>query len=492
MFNLFESCFFCITPSLKDQRFFMKTINVDVAIIGGGTSGLNARKELNKLGKSWVIIEGGPLGTTCARVGCMPSKVLIAAAERAHDIATAGEFGIDVKENGWSIDGKAVMTRVRRLRDRFVNGVNQAFADMPDEQLIRGYARFEDVTTLRVDEDTRVKAKAVVIASGSRPNLPPVIQNLSKHYLDNSSVFELEDLPKSLVVLGSGVIGLELGQAMHMLGVEVVVLGRQKRITFFKDEEVSAYSNKAFDARLDLQLGAQVHEVTEDEQGVTVKWTNGEGQSYERTFDKLLNAAGRRPNVDTLGLAEAGFKLDAHGMPHWDKRTLQIQDFPVFLAGDANHELSLLHEASDEGRIAGYNAGAYPQMYSTVRRVPMSVAFTSPQMASVGDVDHILNGDEGKDYVSGSVDFANQGRARVMDVNCGMVKLYACPKQGRLLGAQMFGPRMENMAHFIALAIQRNASVAELLTMPFYHPTFEEGLRTALNALDDKLKLRRH
>lgn len=467
----------------------MKTIDVDVAIIGGGTAGLNARKELQKQGKTWTIIEEGPLGTTCARVGCMPSKLLIAAAERAHDIATASEFGIQVKEKGWSVDGKAVMARVKGMRDGFVEGVSQTFEDMDDDQLIRGHARFEDTTTLKIDEDTRVQAKAVVIAVGSRPNMPPIIEGLSQHYLDNSSIFELDNLPKSLVVLGAGVIGMELGQAMHMLGVDVVILGKEKQISFFQDEEVSDYCNNAFKARLNLQLGAQVHEITENAKGVTVKWTDFDGETHERVFDKLLNATGRRPNMDKLGLKEAGFSLDEHGMPDWDTRTLQIEDAPVFIAGDANHVLPLLHEASDEGRMAGYNAAVYPQVSSAVRRVPMSIAFTSPQMASVGEIEEILASEEGKHYMTGSVDFADQGRARVMDVNCGMVKLYACPKQGRLLGAQMFGPRMENMAHFIALAVHNNVCVPELLQTPIYHPTFEEGLRTALNALVRNLRL---
>ena len=154
----------------------MKTRDVDVAIIGAGSAGLNARHECEKAGASYVLIESGPYGTTCARVGCMPSKLLIAAAERAHEIGGSGMFGIDVKE--WRVDGKAVMERVRRERDRFVGFVVESTEAIEVEKRLRGHARFVGPTTLEVDDHTRVKAKSVVIATGSRPWVPSQLSGL--------------------------------------------------------------------------------------------------------------------------------------------------------------------------------------------------------------------------------------------------------------------------------------------------------------------------
>ncbi len=198
----------------------MQTRTVDVAIIGAGTAGLNARREVVNADGSALLIESGPYGTTCARVGCMPSKLLIAAADVAHELAGANRFGIDVAE-GWGINGSGVMDRVRRERDRFAGFVVESTEALPEAQRLCGRARFVGPTTLEVDDHTRVEARAVVIAAGSSPVVPPPFEAIREQVMINDDVFELEDLPDSIAVIGTGIIGLELGQALTRLGVRV-------------------------------------------------------------------------------------------------------------------------------------------------------------------------------------------------------------------------------------------------------------------------------
>ncbi len=460
----------------------MRTMNVDIAIIGAGTAGLNARREAEKAGKSWVLIENGPYGTTCARVGCMPSKLLIAASEAAHGAHGAHRFGVTVESV--QIDGRAVMDRVRRERDRFAGFVVEATEALPAENRLHGTARFTGPTTLVVDDHTEVEAKSVVIASGSSPWVPPPLDKLKKRILVNDDVFEWVDLPKSVAVVGTGIIGLELGQALHRLGVEITFFNPFEMLGPFTDPEVKRVTREVLSQEMDLQLGITDVEVEEDDEGVDFRWKTAGGEARSGRFEWVLAAAGRRPNLPDLGAT--GLELDERGRPRWDPLTTQAGDAPIFIAGDVSGHRPLLHEASDEGRIAGANAVRYPEVVAHQRRTSLAVAFTDPQMALLGQ--RFVDIDE-ENRVVGEVSFADQGRSRVMGVNAGILRVYADRRTCRLVGAEMFGPRAEHIAHLLAWAVQRNQLVEALLDMPFYHPVIEEGVRTALRDLARNLRL---
>lgn len=467
----------------------MNTKKVDVAIIGAGTAGLNARKEVEAAGKSWVLIEGGPYGTTCARVGCMPSKLLIAAADSAHHVSTSGQFGIRVPEDSWEVDGKAVMERVRSERDRFAGFVVDATEEIPSQKRLRGWARFVDTTTLMVDDDTRVEAEAVVVATGSRPWIPPQLEAIREDVLTSDAVFELDDLPESMAVFGTGIIGLELGQAMARLGVRVTFFNPFEELGIFTDTRLIEKADQVFNEQLDIHLGVQGVEVERVDGQTHIAWSDIDGVAHDARFETVLAAAGRRPNLERLDLERAGLELGQKGIPVYDKYTMQCADSPVFLAGDVSGHRPLLHEASEEGRIAGSNAARFPSVESSLRKVPLSIAFTHPQMATVGKTFAELDTDETS---VGEVSYDNQGRARVMGLNSGLVRLYGDRSNCRLVGAEMFGPRVEHTAHLLAWAVQRGATVPSLLRMPFYHPVFEEGIRTGLRDLARELRVHGH
>jgi dihydrolipoamide dehydrogenase len=459
----------------------MNTRRVDVAIIGAGTAGLAARREAVQLGASVVLIEGGPYGTTCARVGCMPSKLLVAAAEVAHQVAGAGRFGICVPD-GVRIDGAAVLERVRRERDRFVGFVLESVEAIPAQQRVRGHALFAAPTVLLVDDHTRVEARAVVIATGSSPVLPAPLRALRPRLLVNDDVFELRDLPASLAVIGTGIVGLELGQALHRLGVRTTLFSHSARLAQISDPDVHAAALAVLGAELDLQLGSEPA-VAPAGDAFVVRWRDAAGQPREARFDAVLAATGRAPNLAALDLAAAGIPA----LPAVDPRTMQCGDLPIFVAGDASAYRPFLHEAVDEGRIAGVNAARYPDVRAEPRRTLLSITFTSPNIAAVGEPFHALATDQ---VEVGSVSYEDQGRARVMGENAGLVRVYAARRGGTLLGAEMFGPRVEHTAHLLAWAVQRRLTAADALAMPIYHPAIEEGIRTALRDLCARLRVR--
>ena len=467
----------------------MNTINVDVAIIGAGSAGLNARREVEKAGKSVLLIESGPYGTTCARVGCMPSKLLIAAADAAHEVERAGMFGIEV--DGFRVDAPKVFARVRAERDRFVGFVADDTENLPPEQLLRGHARFTGPNSLMVDDHSLVNAGTTVIASGSSPFIPPpfdvLLEEAPERLLVNDDVFELDEVPETLAVIGTGIIGLELGQALQRLGATVTFFNPFPQIGPFTDPEVQRVSRDILGAELELQTESRVHDVSVHDEGVELQWTDRSGELRKERFEKVLVAAGRRPNLEGLDLQATGLELNDRGQPEWDARTCQAGDSPIFLAGDISGHRPLLHEASDEGRIAGANAAQFPRVCAHVRREPLAVAFTDPNMAMIGRSYAELDPQQ---VEIGEVSFANQGRARVMGKNQGLLRVYGDRKTCTLIGAEMIGPRAEHYAHLLAWAVQQNMPVTQILRMPFYHPVIEEGVRTALRDLADKLRVR--
>ena len=459
----------------------MQERQVEIAIIGAGSAGLGAWHAARQHTDKLVLIESGAYGTNCARVGCMPSKLLISAADVAQQARDSEGFG--VKVSGVSVDGPAVMERLKRERDRFVGSVLNSMARIEEDDRIVGAARFEDANTLVVGDHTRIKAKRIVIATGSRPSWPDFLNAAGDRLIINDDLFDWDDLPESVVVFGPGVIGLELGQALHHLGVRVRMFGVGGAIGPLGDPDLKALADKEFNTGFPLDPDATVNKVDRDGDQVVVTFhcRDSNTEKTER-FDYLLAATGRRPNVDKLDLPKTGLELNDRGVPVFDRLTMQCRfddgsPAPIFIAGDANQDLPLLHEASDEGCIAGDNAGRFPQVQPGRRRSPLSVIFSDPQVAMVGESWAHL---QKRPYVVGRVSFEGQGRSRVMLKNQGLMHVYADPASGQFLGAQIFGPQAEHLGHLLSWAHQQQLTIAQMLEMPFYHPVIEEGLRTAL------------
>ena len=461
----------------------MQTVKTEVVIIGAGTAGLAAYRAAIAAGKEALLIEGGAYGTTCARVGCMPSKLLIAAAEAAHAVQHTSAFGVHVGGTV-SVNGREVMDRVKRERDRFVGFVLEGVENIPAEHKLRGYARFIAPGVLAVDQHTQVHATSVVIATGSSPSVPPSFKALGDRLVVNDDVFAWDDLPKRVAVFGPGVIGLELGQALARLGVTVRVFGVSGSLGGISDPAVRQVAKRIFQQEFYLDPDARVLETKRIGNEVEIRYVALDNTERTERFDFALMATGRKPNLDLLDLERAGVFREAGKIPAFNRQTMQIANLPIFIAGDVNGDVPLLHEAADEGKIAGANAANFPDVQHGLRRAGLGVVFSDPQIALIGKPYSTLTPGS---FVTGKVDFTGQGRSRVMLKNKGLLHVYADKATRKFLGAEMIGPSAEHLGHLLAWALQQDMSIDRMLEMPFYHPVIEEGLRTALRDASHQL-----
>ena len=248
------------------------------------------------------------------------------------------------------------------------------------------------------------------------------------------------------------------------------------------------YAEKVFQAEFPLDTKANLHGLEREGDQVKIRFVDREdGKEKEENFEYVLAATGRSPNVINLGLENTSLELDSREVPVFDPNTMQCGDSSIFIAGDVNNTMLLLHEAADEGRIAGDNAGRFPDIKSGIRRSPISVVFSDPQIAMVGQSWGELKGQE--NVVVGKLSFEGQGRSRVMLKNKGLMHIYADRTSGLFLGSEFIGPQAEHLAHLLSWAHQQKMTIPQMLEMPFYHPVIEEGLRTALRDTNVQLSL---
>jgi len=464
----------------------MKQIKVDVAVIGAGTAGMAAYRAARQAGKQVVLIEGAEFGTTCARVGCMPSKLLIAAANGLHDAKAQAPRGIE-GTHALEANGEHVLAYLRSERDHFVKGVLKETDSFPQDTIIRGFARFESRNVLLVDDlvddFARVEAASVVIATGSASIIPDDFKLFGDCLMTSDDVFELKTLPKRCAVFGAGPIALELGQAFARLGVDVFMFSQKNKVGALSDTPVRDALIEALQQEFYLDPDATILEKSMQNGEPTIRFKALDGTERTERFDRVLVATGRKPAVSSLQLEKTGIELNDKGVPLFNEQSMQCGDSSIFMAGDCDGTRPFLSDAADEGKLAGDNAARFPNVQSVKRKVPFSIVFCEPQVASVGasydDLDKQMT-------VIGTVSFETQGRSRVLRQNRGLLHVYAHARTGKLLGAQGCGPALEHLGHLIAWALQLELSVEDMLKLPFYHPVIEEGLRTALKEANKK------
>jgi len=456
------------------------TKQVDVAVIGAGHAGLNAIKEIRKVTDDWVLVNGGPLGTTCARIGCMPSKVAIHLADTYKMRERLARYGVSGGE-ALALDRPAALEHVRDLRDMFVDLVLANTTDeMDDEHLIQEYAELLDAHRLRVG-GREITADSIVVATGACSVVPDAWRaDFADGILSVDDIFEQEELPASVAIIGLGPIGLEIGQALHRLGISVTGIDHGERICRIQDPAVNRAAVDIFRREFPLWLGEEP-QVERCEAGFRVR--SGE---REVVVEKLFLALGRHPNLQRLRLERLGVPMDRLGVPKYDPTTLRVGRTSVYLAGDAAGGIANLQRAAAQGRIAGWNA-VHRRKQRWQAHAPMAIIFTEPNIACVGIP---WNDFDERRMVVAEQRFGPVGRALIMGQNRGLLRVYAERKSGRILGAAMVGPRCEHLAHLLAWAIEQRMTVQQALAMPFYHPVVEEALQDALLDLNAVLKRR--
>jgi dihydrolipoamide dehydrogenase len=361
------------------------------------------------------------------------------------------------------------MEHVQDLRDVFVDKTLGVTDALDEEHLIAGYARFVDDHTLEVNGD-QFHAKSIVIATGTVPIVPDDWQAFREDIITTEELFELEDLPASVAVIGLGSIGLEIGQALSRLGVDVTGVDLLENVAKLADPVVNKFAVETIGREFTLWLGAAA-QLEKTDQGIRV--SAGEN---EVVVEKVLASLGRRPNFDQLGLENTSLVLDDNGVPLFDRETMQCGNASIYIAGDVNMDRPLLHEAGHEGRVAGYNA-VRQGAQAFRRKTALAITFCDPNIATVGaQLDEL---DESSIAVA-EMQFGPVGRALIMGKNRGVLRVYVNREDGLVLGAAMACANGEHLAHLLAWSIQQGLTVFDMLKMPYYHPVIEEALQGAL------------
>nr|WP_174507352.1 dihydrolipoyl dehydrogenase [Acinetobacter sp. Marseille-Q1620] len=447
----------------------------DIIIIGAGTAGISAYKEAIRYTQNILIINKGPWDTTCARVGCMPSKVLISSANRMYDIQHADSVALKVKSE---IDTSNVMQHVRNLRDRFTRATLKDVDSWNSAHKISGEAKFINNNTIEVNGQQH-QAKSFIIAVGSTPNIEPTWKTeLGDKFITSDQIFELKNLPKSLAVIGSGVIAIELAQAFNQLGVKTTVFARSKKVGALTSPVLQNLAQDEISKDLNIKFGILPDQIKNTVSGVKINFTeNDTPQTIEVEY--LLSAIGRTSNLNTLELTHIDSAYSNLKKLPIDKQTKQLGKHPIFIVGDAFTATPLQHEAAIEGKLAVHNCLKFPNIDNIKLFTPLGIVFSSPEMAIVGENYSSLTSQK-VDFITGFISFEKQGRAIVLGKNIGAAEVYVDRKTRKLLGAELFVESAEHMAHLLSWVISEELTIDQILEKPFYHPTLEEGLRTAL------------
>lgn len=464
----------------------LRHLDVDLAIVGAGSAGMAAYKAAARHTSRLVVIESSGYGTLCARAGCMPSKLLIEAASRAHAVRQAHRFGI--QSVGVRVDSAAVMARLRELRDYFVDSVVREAEAWPAAHRLTGRARFIGPCELQVDDHAIVKARSIVLATGSRAVVPDAWRDaIGGQLLTTDTLFELPSLPRSIAVVGGGAIGTEMAQALSRLGVRVVWLMREDAPGGLKDPALRPLAIPLLSEGITLITRAEVRSMSEVDGGQARIEFDANGERGNTVVDKVLVCIGRQPVFDGLDLHKGGLPLDKGRPAGHEDRSTRIGESCVFLAGDVSGAHPLLHEAVQDGRRAATQAAVQPGPPKHLpeapleggRRTPLRIVFCDPQIAAIGRTHEELMRSH-HPFVVGVADFTDQGRSRIKDMNRGALRVYVCRERRVVLGAEMIGPCAEHLAHLLAWSVHQGQTLDTLLDCPIYHPVVEEAVRTAL------------
>lgn len=434
-----------------------------------------------RAGAKAVLIDQGPLGTTCARVGCMPSKAMLHAAHRWGTLQSLLPANALLPEG--SITPQQLWTQALAIRDELVAGNVRQVHALGGAGLLQAHAQFVAPDTLALSDGRTVRARAFVVATGSQAIKPLQLQaQLGDALITTDELFYLSELPRRVAVMGTGAIGLEMGVALARLGVDVAAAGRASSVAKVADPLVAAAATRYFAAQLPMALGCADITFTHDAGSVVMR-----AGALQHRADYVLVALGRQPRLEGLQVQAARVQLDAKGRPVMERESLRCASTTVFLAGDAAPGAALMHEAGHEGTLAAQQALAalgWRDVVPRQRTVPMSIVFSDPDIAEVGvRFTHLP-----PDAVIGCVEGTGSGRSKLMEAPHHVLRLYAERSTGKLLGASMLCARGEHLAHLLAWAIQRGQTVDDLLGMPYYHPTMEEMINTALREIHRALR----
>jgi dihydrolipoamide dehydrogenase len=451
-------------------------IGTDVIIIGAGPGGYVAAQRASELGLTVTLVEQLELGGTCLNVGCIPSKALINVGDLLHRVKESADRGITLNGTLEVDFAKTQAWKQNKVVKRLTAGVG-AMMKAADVEVVKGQAHFQDANTVQIAIEGGQAAiygfKYAIIATGSVSVNPKFFPIDDKDVVDSTGALAFTEIPKSLVVVGGGVIGVELGQAYAKLGSKVTIVEAMDQLLPGTDPElVNVLMRKLRRLGVEVLLKAKA---SGGLQNGKVKVAEADGNVREIEADKVLVSIGRRPNIDGLALDKAGVTADEQGFITVDDQQRTNQKH-IFAIGDVSSRVMLAHKASAEGRVAAEAIAGLPS-HADWQTVP-AVVFTDPEIATVGLTEAQAK-EQGYDPVVSKHMFAAIGRALTMGESDGMVKLVADKNSRVLLGAQMCGPEVSELIGEITLALEMGALVDDVALTPHYHPTLSEGVLEA-------------
>jgi pyruvate/2-oxoglutarate dehydrogenase complex dihydrolipoamide dehydrogenase (E3) component len=439
----------------------------DLIVIGAGSAGYAAARTARDVGCDVALVDPGPLGGLCILRGCMPSKTLLASSDALQDARDAHALGIDVEDVHVRMPFIAARKRalVREFADYRIEGI-EGFP------LYSGGARFLSPTRIAVGDGTQLEAPKFVVATGSvvAPAEIPGLQETG--FVDSDAVLELEEIPRSAIVLGGGYTACELGQFLSRMGARTTMLIRSGHLLTQSDDDVGdALMGYFREEGIEVVTHATLLRAHRRGAEKAVRYVAG-GEEREASGDVIFYALGRAPNVEGLGLDAAGIAYGARSGIAVDP-TLRTTNPNVYAVGDVTGDYMLVHVAIYQGEVAARNACTNAGEIADYRVVSAHTIFTDPQVAAVGRSEKELRR-EGVPYVSGRYDFAEHGKAQCLAKTKGFVKMMADAVDGRILGAAVIGPEGSELIHEVIVAMTFGSTVDQFMRIPHLHPTLAE------------------
>lgn len=446
----------------------MKHQKHDLVVVGAGSGGFAAARTARDLNADVALVDHGPMGGLCILRGCMPSKTLLASSDAAHDMREAAELGVHAE--GITIDFPHIMRRKHELIKGFADYRIEGLEKFP---LYEGRARFLSARELQVGDNLILEADRFIIGTGSVVAPASAVHGLTEAgYIDSDGALELQELPKSLIVLGGGYIGCELGQFFSRMGVKTSIVLRSPHLLSGEDHDIGeALTQYYADEGIGVHTRTQITAVTKRGQKKIVHVVR-EGVEGELEADEVLYCLGRVPNIAGLGLEKAG--VEAHPITGIaTDETMRTGNPNIYAIGDVAAKHMLVHVAIYEGEVAARNALTGAGEKAVYDLVKTHTVFSDPQVAIVGETERALQA-KGIAYVKGTYDFAEHGKAMCLNKTKGFVKMLASAEDGTILGAAILGAHGSDLIHEVIVAMYYGGTVKQFMAIPHLHPTMAE------------------
>lgn len=451
----------------------------DVIVIGSGC-GMNIVDEALRLGLNVALVDKGPLGGTCANTGCIPSKMLIFAADRIAEIQEARELGIEAEIR--NIDFGFIMERMRKSARENREHMKQGIAETKDLDFYEGSGRFVADHTIEVNGET-IKGDKVFIAAGSRPLIPPIKGLEDVDYLTNETVLELKERPESVIIIGGGYIAVEYGHFFAAMGTAVTMLEMADRLILSEEPEIAELLKKRLSRRMEVHTGVQAQELKGNAGGVTVTVNDIEtGKKREFSAQKTMVAVGRRSNADLLALGNTGVEIDRRGFIKVDEY-LETTKRNIFAVGDINGQQMFTHVANEEASLAAYN-GIHG---STKVKMDYSAAphavYSHPQIASVGLTEEAAS--KAFKVMVGKAMYSDVAQGDAMMERNGFAKAIVEANSRKMLGFHIIGPYAPILIQEVIEAMASGGGIDQIQTSMHIHPAITELIPAVLSNLKD-------